>query len=233
MHNLPSPDVYEQEYTFLPWGKLIGTIVVQLQKHVPRDGKVLDLMCGTGFLLRQLQERRPDLRLSGIDLDSEYLKYARANTPNTTFTQLDVLTGLSKYKGAQFDVVTCTAGIHHVPDEDQERIVRHIHRLVRGGGYALIADPYIGEFTDERQRMVAGAELGYHYLVEAIKRGASRAVVDAAIGVLRNDVMQIEWKTSHKRQFALLKKVFGTVKFKKTWPDHSSDYGDYYYICHK
>lgn len=51
MQNLPDPDVYEQEYTFLPWGRLIDEVVVYVSGNARKDGAVLDLMCGPGYLL--------------------------------------------------------------------------------------------------------------------------------------------------------------------------------------
>lgn len=238
MQNLPDPDVYEQEYTFLPWGKLIDEVVVHVSQNARRDGAVLDLMCGPGYLLGQIQDRRPDLRFFGVDLDEKYLAYARTAQPHVTFKKADVLgrlDGITRQLGGRrtFDVVTCTAGIHHLPDESQVTMLKRIRGLVGRGGFAVIGDPHIGDYSDERERLLAGAELGYHTLTYAIKRGASKRVIDAAVDVLRNDVLQVEWKTSPGEQLARLESVFGHVSPRKTWPDFDSRYGDYYYVCRK
>lgn len=145
------------------------------------------------------------------------------------------LGGLTRQLGRRrtFDVVTCTAGIHHLPDECQVTMLKRIRGLLGKRGFAIIADPHIGDYADERERLLAGAELGYHTLVYAIKHGASRAVIDAAVDVLRNDVHQIEWKISHRKQLARLRSVFGRVEARKVWPLEEAEYGDYYYICQK
>jgi len=235
MQNLPDPETYEREYEFMPWGTLITELVSEVHKKAPRNGYVVDLMCGTGSLLGRIQDHRPDLRLLGIDLDREYLTFARLKHPHTDFEEADVLCDLTTHlKGREsFDVVMCTAGIHHLPDEKQVDMLRRIRQLTSKTGIAFIADPHIADYDDERGRLLAGAELGYHYLMYTIEHLAPPAVIDAAVGVLRNDVLLVEWKTSFKKQYANLKAIFSHVEVHKTWPDFDSEYGDYYYICRK
>lgn len=54
MRELPKSEVYEQEFEFMPWGTLIDKILTTVQNKAPKNGSVLDLMCGPGYLLGEI-----------------------------------------------------------------------------------------------------------------------------------------------------------------------------------
>ena len=49
-------------------GRRVRTLARHLAELAPREASVLDVGCGDGLLARDLQQQRPDLRLSGVDV---------------------------------------------------------------------------------------------------------------------------------------------------------------------
>ncbi len=230
MQNLPSAEVYEKEFKYFPWGILIREIQDFIVKSVPQNGRVLDLLCGTGYLLGELRKKRPDLNCVGVDMEPEFVEFGKRTYPEIEFVNADVRTWTSD---ESFDAVLCTAGLHHLPYSEHESFVAKIASLVSPTGFAMVADPYIDDYSNETERKVAAARLGYEYLADTVKSGASEDVVKAAVDILSNDVLGVEFKNSIKRTEPTFSKYFGYVEKHKTWPVHESEYGDYYFILKK
>ncbi len=227
MQNLPSAEIYEKEFTYMPWGKLIHEVQDYVTTLTPTSGNVLDLLCGPGYLLGKIEEARPDIRYTGVDLEPEYIQHARSLYPRITFELADVIAWETT---EQFDVIICTAGVHHLPDALQEPFIARLPSLLKKDGFVIIGDPYIGNFTSQKERLLAGAKLGYEYLSATINLDAPADVIQAAVGVLSNDVLQVEWKTSIQLRRKMLEPHFKKIEMRKTWPANESDYGDYYFI---
>lgn len=227
MKELPPPDVYKDEYKYMPWGDLITKVLETICVQAPMQGKVLDLLCGPGILLNMLSKERSDLQLTGVDIDPRYIEYAHKNSSLRLFCE-DVLSFETE---DSFDVIVCTAGIHHLPYDKQEEFIRKASSLVKKGGFCVFADPYIDDYTCEKERRLAAAKLGYEYLVEVIRNNGTKEVLEAAIDVLYNDVLMYEYKTSVRKLKKTLGKYFAMVEVTKTWPKHESEYGDYYLVC--
>jgi 2-polyprenyl-3-methyl-5-hydroxy-6-metoxy-1,4-benzoquinol methylase len=223
MKPLPSAETYERELKYMPYHKSLD--LVELIVVDGREGdKILDLMCGTGYLLGKIAKYRPDLKLTGVDIDERYIRYAKGEHPEVHFEVGDVLTWKSKHK---YDIVMCTGALHHIPYEKQEEVIKRISKLVRKDGEVVISDCYVDDYLDETQRKVAAAKLGYEYLKATIRNGAPNDVVEATADILHNDVMMAEFKTSLEKRIPIFHKFFTDVHNLKTWPMHLSEYGDY------
>lgn len=101
-----------------------------LKKHQPRARTVLELACGTGSILKQLQ---PHYEVTGVDLSEEMLEIAKKKGPGVRLFQGDMRT---VDLGEQFDAVLCVYdSINHlVRFRDWEAVFRRAHNhLVEGG----------------------------------------------------------------------------------------------------
>lgn len=231
MNILPNAEIYDREHRFMPWGKLIEKVIAHACTFVPGNGTVLDLACGTGQLLGELTRRRRDIRCVGVDIDPDYIAFARAAHPHITWVDADMRSWES---ASQFDAVICTGGLHHVPHDDQPAFVRRLPAFVAPTGFALVADPYLDDYDDfddiEMGRKIVAAKLGYEYLVATIRNGADDDVVRATAQLIVNDVCRIEYKTSLKRIKPLFEAAFSRVSITRTWPKVDPEghgYGDH------
>ncbi|NTV22298.1 MAG: class I SAM-dependent methyltransferase [Candidatus Yonathbacteria bacterium] len=226
MQNLPTAETYTAEATYMPWGILLAEIEDIVISKTPEHGRVLDLLCGTGNLIGALKKKRPDMECTGVDLEPEYIAYAREHHPDIDFIVADAFTWEASEK---FDVIVCTGGLHHLPHELQEPFLGKVASLLKEGGMAIVGDPYIPDYANEQERKLAAAELGHEYLAVTIQNGATDDVIQAAIDLIPNDVFLVEFKTSIEKVTPHFNKHFAHVDMHKTWGPDS--FGDYYFVC--
>jgi trans-aconitate methyltransferase len=228
MRKLPKPEVYEQEFEYMPWGTLIGRVASLIEREVPKNGRVLDLMCGPGYLVGEIARKRGDLVLEGVDISEEFTRHARRKYPGISFHAADALSWEDVKKN---DMVVCTGGVHHLPYGKQPLFLKRLPSFLNRKGMVVLADPYIDDYSSEQERKHAAAKLGYEYIISTIRNGAPNSVVKAAVDILHNDVMGFEYKTSLKKIEPILREAFPNIEIKKVWPEADSEYGDYYIVC--
>jgi len=104
-----------------------------LKKHHPRAKTVLELACGTGSILKQLQ---PDYDVTGVDLSEEMLAIGRKKLPGVRLVRGDMTT---VDLGEQFDVVLCVYdSINHLTRfRDWEAVFRRARAHLSDGGVFL------------------------------------------------------------------------------------------------
>lgn len=226
---MPDPELYEQTKDYMPWQLMHARTVELAIQEVPRHGHIVDLMCGTGLLLRNIHKKRPDLQLTGVDIDGRYVNFAQQKLNNANFICADVREWNSNQT---FNVVICHGAMHHLPYEDQPAFGETVRDLLAANGLAIIADACIGDFKTESERRLAAAELGYVYLKESILAADSvpAEICGVAIEIMANDVMGIEYKCSFKQRDELLAGLFQNHQVIKTWPDYDSNYGEFIWI---
>ncbi|OGD62436.1 hypothetical protein A3F39_01890 [Candidatus Berkelbacteria bacterium RIFCSPHIGHO2_12_FULL_50_11] len=221
---MPESEVYEGSLPFWPYKDSLASVVKLINKNAPQKGALLDMMCGTGYLLGEIAKKRPDLRLIGVDIDDRYVSFSRKTYPGVNIEKGDVL---KWHPQSAFDVVICTGSLHHVPYDRQEKAVANISSLVKPDGFVIVSDSYVDDYSNEFERKNAAAKLGYEYLKETIQNKAPNPVVEWTIDIMWNDVLMKEFKTSLRKRLLIFEKYFAVVDTMKTWPAIESDYGDY------
>ncbi len=225
---LPESEVYEKGLLYWPYRESQEFVLGKIAELAPQSGKLLDIMCGPGNLLGRIAKIRPDLKLTGVDIDPRYIQHGCETYPRISFEKGDVLTWSSS---SLFDVVICTGAIHHLPYSQQEAAIANIASVVGRGKLAIISDCYVDDYTNEIERKKAAARLGYEYLRETIQNGAPDEVIAWTIDILWNDVFLKEFKPSLVKRLPQLTKYFREVVTVKTWPAGESGYGDYVHVC--
>jgi SAM-dependent methyltransferase len=135
------------------------------------EGRILDLGCGNGLFLAEL-DRRADLsargwELHGVDYSPAVLADARRRP--YTFDQCNLEEGIP-YPGNSFDVVTAGEVIEHVYDPD--RLLREAHRVLHPGGWLLLTTPNLQAWYN-RALFAAGIQpLFYETSTKSTKIGA-------------------------------------------------------------
>jgi len=233
MRRLPPSETYDQVYQYMPWGKTIERVIEIIEEKAPQKGILLDMMCGTGHLLRSIRDRRPDLQLYGQDIDSNFIHYAAQKDKEgiTYYTPGDVRLFKTLLHNKP-DIITCTAGIHHLPYEDQEPyFLRDIPGLMKDDGIAIFADPFLSDYSNEQERQIAAEKLGHEYFLATVETNPPSSIIEEALDVMVADVKGEEWKTSVAKMQPVLENMFSDVTVEKTWPDQESEYGEYIFVC--
>jgi SAM-dependent methyltransferase len=104
-----------------------------LKKHHPRAKTVLELACGTGSILKQLQ---PHYAVTGVDLSDEMLAIARKKLPGVRLVRSDMRT---VDLGERFDVVLCVYdSLNHLTQfRDWEAVFRRAREHLNDRGIFL------------------------------------------------------------------------------------------------
>lgn len=125
-----------------------------LRFHFPRIRTLLDVGCGTGFLLDDLRRASPDIALAGCDLLFDGVRRARTRLHQVPLFQADV--GHLPVR-QQFDVMTALDVIEHV--DDDRHALGEMFRAIQPGGGLLVTVPQhqwlwseVDEFSRHRRR---------------------------------------------------------------------------------
>lgn len=101
---------------------------------------LLDIGCGTGYLIDILQKQKNAL-YCGIDLSPEMLKMAKQKLPQSVYLTEGSADSLP-YEDNSFDVVTCIQSFHHYPKP--EKSMSEAYRVLKPGGLYIISDTGMG-----------------------------------------------------------------------------------------
>jgi ubiquinone/menaquinone biosynthesis C-methylase UbiE len=115
---------------------------------VDRGGVVADVGCGTGAAARLLADLGLDVL--GIDLSPNMLAEARRRNPDLSF-QVGSMTGLD-FADGHFHGICAWYSVIHIPDEQLPDVFAEFHRVLRPGGWALVAFQ-VGEQPREFKQM--------------------------------------------------------------------------------
>ncbi len=130
------------EHSFMQW-LVFGPIQRRVLNSLPPGfipGAALDVGCGTGRLLRRMHSCWPQAKLIGIDPAEGMVAQARRFTPNATIYHAPA--EQIPLDSASVDLVTTTMSFHHWAN--QEVAVGEVVRVLRPGGYFILADVNIG-----------------------------------------------------------------------------------------
>lgn len=111
-------------------------IVWALQKYFPRAGNLLEIGCGTGFVLAGVAQALPQLKLSASEVSSAGLPFAARRVPQARFFQMDARA--IPFEN-EFDVIGAYDVLEHI--EHDQQVLAQMFRAVRPGGGILITVP--------------------------------------------------------------------------------------------
>jgi ubiquinone/menaquinone biosynthesis C-methylase UbiE len=107
----------------------------------PRDGRVLDVACGTGRTLAQIAVAHPELKLYGVDLSPYYVQAARNVLHGVADVSLVVENAERlPFRHGYFDVLTSVYLFHELPRPARRRVLAEMYRVLRPGGLVVLED---------------------------------------------------------------------------------------------
>ena len=111
-------------------------IVWALGKRTTPIGSLLEIGCGTGYVLAGVAKAFPEAELHASEYFAEGLRFARDRVPHARFSQLDA-TRMDETD--RYDVILACDVIEHIAED--ELVLRNIARALRPGGSLLITVP--------------------------------------------------------------------------------------------
>jgi SAM-dependent methyltransferase len=111
-------------------------ILWALGRYAPGARSMLELGCGTGFVLQGVHRAHPEMRLVGSELFEEGLVHARRRLPGVELVQTDAR---QMPYDAEFDVIGAFDVLEHI--DDDRRVLGEVARALRPGGTLLVTVP--------------------------------------------------------------------------------------------
>ena len=119
------------------WKQLL---IVAIVNHKPE--KILDVGCGTATLTIMLQKAFPGASVAGIDGDGKILAIAdkKIKESKLNINLKEALSFKLPFADDHFDVVVSSLMLHHLSDDDKQKTLHEIIRVLKPGGQFVIAD---------------------------------------------------------------------------------------------
>lgn len=119
------------------WFKARNELIVHvLRKYFPQARNMLEIGCGTGYVLRGVRQAIPGLQLAGSEIFLEGLSFATRRVPDADLFQMDAQR-IPYTK--EFDLIGAFDVVEHITDD--EGVLREIHRALKPGGGAILTAP--------------------------------------------------------------------------------------------
>ncbi len=125
---------------------------------IKKNSAVLDAGCGTGNLLKILEDENKNLKLYGLDISKEMLKIARKKLKLAKL-KLESAEKIS-FRKNYFDYVFSIDAFHHY--YNSALVMRNFYRVLKKGGYLIIADFSFGIFFNKIFSRIEPGNNGMH-----------------------------------------------------------------------
>lgn len=110
---------------------------VQLEKFIPKNGKILDLGCGYGILSNYLTLCSSKRKIIGVDTDYRKIKYANRGYKNVSLNIGDA----TKMKYNDFDCVILHNVLHHLNSyQQQDKLIADCIKMLNKNGILFIIE---------------------------------------------------------------------------------------------
>lgn len=128
----------------------VARILELLDRLAPTS--VVDLGCGNGHLLAEIRQKRPGIKLAGIDLSAPRIEANRRNMPDVEWLVADLQQRFENREAAfaTCDAVIASEIIEHV--DDPALLLANAHVLGRPGG-SLIVTTQSGPMRETERRV--------------------------------------------------------------------------------
>jgi SAM-dependent methyltransferase len=111
-------------------------ILWALERYASGARSMLEIGCGTGYVLDGVHRAHPEMQLVGSELLEEGLVHARRRLPDVELVQMDARQ--MPYE-AEFDVIGAFDVLEHI--DDDTGVLAEVVRALRPGGILLVTVP--------------------------------------------------------------------------------------------
>ena len=135
-------DYFDRFCAIIGLGRKYREKIIRAIGVIRKGSKVLDAGCGTGSLAIELKNKYNMSKIYGVDIDKKILKIAKKksikNKVNIFYQQAPLQS--MPYPDSYFDVVYSSLVFHHLTTEDKITATKEIYRVLRKGGFFILAD---------------------------------------------------------------------------------------------
>jgi SAM-dependent methyltransferase len=126
-------ELQESSFWFRGRNKLLQ---FALTAYFPQAKNMMEIGCGTGYVLSGVSKIKPGMRLTGAEIHLSGLQLARARLPEAELIQMDA----RKIPFAhEFDVIGIFDVLEHI--EEDAAVLREMHRALKADGGLILTVP--------------------------------------------------------------------------------------------
>ena len=174
---------------------MLRDYLVQQKIHLARSARVLEVGCGTGAVLAEIQKYL-DNPIHGIEYNVARARESRRNVPQALLTAGDALH--LPYADAAFDVTYCHFFLLWI--KEPRLALQEMRRVTRRGGYVLLlAEPDYAariDYPDTYRALGAAqrAALKHHGANPDIGRHIPELCEEAGLKLLESGILGAQWQ---------------------------------------
>lgn len=135
-------NLWVQKYSLGPTRREVLKIVLPLLKKNNKLN-ILDIGCGTGQLIKDINNETEVVNYLGIDVSENMIKEAQKANKKLKFKTIPIEKFNSKEK---FDIVICTHAFPYFPDK--ESVIQKIHDITNKNATIIIANSSTNSLKD-------------------------------------------------------------------------------------
>jgi len=111
----------------------------EIESHIPREGKIIDVGCGYGLLANFLTLRSRKRDVTGVDLSTKRIKAAQKTTDSRRNIRFK-LVNVFDVELREPDAVVMSDFLHHLDYQSQEEVLTRCHEKLSPGGFLVCQD---------------------------------------------------------------------------------------------
>jgi 2-polyprenyl-3-methyl-5-hydroxy-6-metoxy-1,4-benzoquinol methylase len=153
----------ERAYSRIRFSILRPKLLSVMDLLLTDEGRILDVGCGFGLFAAYFGQTQPRRRIVGVDPDARRVGLARRVAERLGLREHTFVVGDVRDAPLQgpFDAIYVLDVMHHLPPEDQWRVLDRLRALLAPGGMLLVKDittePRFGLlFTEALDRLMVG-----------------------------------------------------------------------------
>lgn len=153
----------ERAYSLVRFSILRPKLLSVMDLLLTDEGRILDVGCGFGLFAAYFGQTHPRRRIVGVDPDARRVGIARDVAARLGLSRHAFVVGDVRDAPLEgpFDAAYVLDVMHHLPEDDQRRVLERLRALLAPGGMLLVKDittePRFGlRFTEALDRLMVG-----------------------------------------------------------------------------
>lgn len=99
--------------------------------------KVFEIGCGPGNITKYLLQKRPDLKVTGIDIAPKMIELAKINNPSADFKIMD--TRKLNELNEKFDAIMCGFCLPYLSESDCSKLIKDSAQILNNNGVLYLS----------------------------------------------------------------------------------------------
>lgn len=126
-------------YGLYAWIKLKICPLLQLEKYVPKEGKIMDLGCGVGLFTNIMALGSSARFIEASDISAKKINIAKKTIGHRKNIRFSI-NSMQNFNDSSFDAIVVTDALYLIPFAQQEQILRQCFRKLSGDRLLLIKE---------------------------------------------------------------------------------------------